>query len=122
MSNSKAIHTCWADVRLDRLRGSMQRRFVTTENLMIAQVHFKVGDEVERHSHVNEQITYVVDGALEFWLGDADDQHVIVRSGEVLSIPSQLPHRAIALSDTFELDIFNPPRRDWIEGTDAYLR
>jgi quercetin dioxygenase-like cupin family protein len=100
----------------------MQRRFITTDNLMLAQVHLRCGDVVPRHRHVNEQLTYVVDGVLEFWFGDADEQHVIVRAGEVVSIPSQLSHRAIALEDTFELDIFNPPRQDWIDGTDAYLR
>jgi quercetin dioxygenase-like cupin family protein len=122
MKNPMAVHTCWADVRLEPLRGSMQRRFITTDNLMLAQVHLRCGDVVPRHRHVNEQLTYVVDGVLEFWFGDADEQHVIVRAGEVVSIPSQLSHRAIALEDTFELDIFNPPRQDWIYGTDAYLR
>jgi quercetin dioxygenase-like cupin family protein len=122
MRDPKAVHTCWADVRLERLRGSMERRFITTDNLMLAQIHFKRADVVPRHRHVNEQVTYVVDGVLEFWFGDADEQHIIVRAGEVVSIPSQLSHRAVALEDTFELDIFNPPRQDWIDGTDAYLR
>lgn len=122
MSIPKAVHTCWADVRLERMRGSIDRRFIAADNLMLAQVHFKRGDVVPRHRHVNEQITYVVEGVLEFWFGDADEQHVIVRAGEVVSIPSELPHRAIALEDTFELDIFNPPRQDWIDGTDTYLR
>lgn len=75
-----------------------------------------------RHSHENEQITYILEGALKFWLGANGEQEVIVRSGEVLVIPSNLPHRALALEDTLDVDIFNPPRQDWLAGTDAYLR
>jgi quercetin dioxygenase-like cupin family protein len=90
--------------------------------MMIAHVYFKKGDDVPRHSHENEQITYVLDGALHFWLGADGERELIVRSGEVLVIPSYLPHRALALEDTLDVDVFNPPRQDWLTGTDAYLR
>ena len=80
------------------------------------------GDDVPRHSHDNEQITYILHGALQFWFGADDGREIIVRAGEVLVIPSNVPHRALALEDTLDVDIFNPPRQDWLAGTDAYLR
>jgi quercetin dioxygenase-like cupin family protein len=82
----------------------------------------KKGDEVPQHSHENEQITYILEGALHFWLGPHGDREVTVRAGEVLVIPSNLEHRAVALEETLDVDIFNPPRQDWLDGTDAYLR
>jgi quercetin dioxygenase-like cupin family protein len=111
-----------ANIELEKMRGSLTKRFVTSDQIMLAQVYFKKGDDVPRHSHFNEQFTYVVTGALEFWLGASDEQHEVVRAGEVLLIPANLMHRALALEDTFELDIFNPPRQDWIDKTDDYLR
>jgi len=77
---------------------------------------------VPRHQHENEQITYVLEGALRFRLGAEGAQQVDVRAGEVLTIPSNLPHSAEALEDTLDVDIFDPPRRDWLDGTDQYLR
>src|ERR1700730_15715062 len=79
-------------------------------------------DDVPRHSHENEQVTYVLKGALHFWLGAHDERELIVRAGEVLVIPSHLPHRALALEETLDVDVFCPPRQDWLAGTDAYLR
>jgi quercetin dioxygenase-like cupin family protein len=89
---------------------------------MIAHVRLKKGDEVPTHSHENEQITYILEGALHFWLGPQGDREVTVRAGEVLVIPSNLEHRAVALEETLDVDVFNPPRQDWLDGTDAYLR
>jgi quercetin dioxygenase-like cupin family protein len=77
---------------------------------------------VPRHQHANEQITYVLEGALRFRLGPAGDEQVDVRAGEVLTIPPDLPHSAEALEDTLDVDVFDPPRQDWLDGTDAYLR
>jgi quercetin dioxygenase-like cupin family protein len=82
----------------------------------------KKGVDVPRHSHENEQITYILEGALQFWLGANDERELIVRAGEVLVIPSNVPHRALALEDTLDMDVFNPPRQDWLDGTDAYIR
>ena len=75
-----------------------------------------------KHSHENEQITYILEGALQFWLGEDEARVVDVRAGEVLHIPSNLPHKAEALEDTLDVDIFSPPRQDWLDGSDAYLR
>jgi len=87
--------------------------------VMVARILMKKGSIVPLHSHMNEQITYVLDGALQFRL---DGREIVVRSGEVLCIPPNMPHEALALEDTVDLDIFNPPREDWINKTDSYLR
>ena len=118
----RAVLTRWDDIPLDRMRGSITRRFVTSNKMMIAQVSFAKGDDVPAHRHLNEQFVYVLTGALRFLLGEAQDEEIIVRSGEVILVPSNLLHSAAALEDTLELDIFCPPRADWLDGSDAYLR
>jgi quercetin dioxygenase-like cupin family protein len=115
-------HHRWSDLPAEPLKGTITRRLVTGERIMIAHVYFKKGDDVPRHFHENEQVTYILEGALQFWFGDADERELTVRAGEVIVIPSNLPHRALALEDTLDVDIFNPPRQDWLAGTDAYLR
>jgi len=112
----------WDDLPAEQLKGTITRRLVTSERMMIAHVYLRKGDDVPRHSHENEQITYILSGALQFWLGEKEEQEVTVRAGEVLVIPSNLPHRALALEDTLDVDVFCPPRQDWLAGTDAYLR
>ncbi len=106
----------------EQLNDHTERRMITGTNLMIGHVYFKKDGLVPKHSHHNEQITYILEGALKFLLGDAQDEEVIVRAGELLVIPPHLPHSAIALEDTLDVDIFNPPREDWLDGTDVYLR
>jgi quercetin dioxygenase-like cupin family protein len=119
---ASARHYRWADLTAEPLKGGITRRLITSERMMIAHVYFKKGDDVPRHSHENEQITYILEGALKFWLGANGDREITVRAGEVLVIPSNLPHRALALEDTLDVDVFNPPRQDWLDGSDAYLR
>jgi quercetin dioxygenase-like cupin family protein len=109
----------WNDIPLEDLNPLLQRQFVVGGDLMIARVLLKKGCVVPMHSHVNEQLTYIVEGALKFLI---DDKEIIVRAGEVLCIPPNMPHEAHALEDTVDVDVFNPPRQDWIEKTDAYLR
>jgi len=96
------------------------RQFVYGERAMLARVLLRKGAVVPEHSHENEQITYILDGALRFTMGNG--RVITVAAGEVLVIPSNMPHKAEALEDTVDLDIFTPPRADWIAGTDAYLR
>jgi len=117
-----AKHYRWAELPAEPMKGSITRRLITGERMMIAHVYLKKGDVVPQHSHENEQITYLLEGAMQFWLGDAGERELIVRGGEVLVIPSWLPHRALAIEDTLDVDVFNPPRQDWLDGTDAYLR
>jgi len=109
----------WNTVELENLNPLLQRQFVVGESVMLARVLLKKGCVVPLHSHHNEQVTYILEGALKFVL---KDREVTVRAGEVLCIPPNEPHEAIALEDTVDLDIFTPPREDWIAKTDAYLR
>jgi quercetin dioxygenase-like cupin family protein len=117
-----AQHYRWNDIPKEPMKGSITRQLITSQRMMIAHVLLKKGDEVPRHSHENEQITYILEGALHFWLGPKGDREVTVRAGEVLVIPSNLEHRAMALEDTLDVDVFNPPRQDWLDGSDSYLR
>jgi len=112
----------WDDIPLEKLTGDISRRLITGENMMIAHVYLDQGAVVPEHSHHNEQITYVLKGALKILLGKDQQTEVIVRAGEVLTIPPNLPHSAVALEDTLDVDVFNPPRQDWLDGSDAYLR
>ena len=112
----------WDDIPLEQLTGDISRRLITGENMMIAHVYLDKGAVVPEHRHHNEQITYVLKGALKFLLGEDQETEVIVRAGEVLTIPPNLPHSAVALEDTLDVDVFNPPRQDWLDGSDSYLR
>ena len=112
-------HIPWSSVAVEALNPLLGRHFVVGQNVMLARVLLKKGCIVPEHSHHNEQITYVLEGALKFWI---DGKEIVVNAGEVLTIPPNMPHRAEALADTVDLDIFNPPRADWIHKTDAYLR
>ena len=118
----KARHLPWNGVRLEQLPGAIERRFVHSDEVMIAQITIKRGDKVPAHRHDNEQWTYVLKGSLEFTFGDDQDEVVLVRENEIVHIPGGLLHSAVAPEDCFELDVFSPPRQDWIDGTDAYLR
>jgi len=119
---ARATFHRWDDLPKEKLNDLLDRRLVTGERLMLAHVYLKKGCVVPRHHHENEQVTYVLEGSLRFWLGEAPGEEKIVNAGEVLVIPSNLPHMAEALEDTLDLDVFCPPRQDWLDGTDAYLR
>jgi quercetin dioxygenase-like cupin family protein len=122
-STGELVHRYrWDDLPTEQLKKGLSRKLITGDRMMIAQVYFKSGEDVPRHSHDNEQLTYILSGALHFWFGANDEQEVTVRAGEVVVIPSNMPHRAVALEDTLDVDIFAPPRQDWLSGTDAYLR
>jgi quercetin dioxygenase-like cupin family protein len=118
-ASSKLQHIRLQDMPVEHLNPQIDRQFVSGDRSMLARIILRKGSIVPRHSHDNEQITYVLDGALKFVI---EGKELIVRSGEILVIPSNLPHTAEALEDTVDLDIFCPPREDWIRGTDAYLR
>ena len=113
-------HKAWDDIPQEMLTTNIGRRMVTGDQVMLAIIDLKEGAEVPSHSHHNEQITYVASGCLRFTMGD---QSVIdVRSGETLVIPPNVEHAAVALEDTVDIDVFSPPRADWLSGEDAYLR
>jgi quercetin dioxygenase-like cupin family protein len=109
----------WKSVELENLNPLLKRQFIVGEKVMISRVLLKKGCVVPMHSHHNEQITYILEGALKFKL---NGDEVVVGAGEVLCIPPNVPHEATALEDTVDLDIFTPPREDWIAKTDGYLR
>jgi quercetin dioxygenase-like cupin family protein len=120
---TKATLHRWESMPRERVTEKLDRRIITGGRMMITHVYLKKGCVVPRHRHENEQITYILDGALRFRLGEEGSiEQVDVHAGEVLCIPSNLPHSAEALEDTVDVDIFDPPRRDWLDGTDAYLR
>ena len=114
-----SIFTRWSDVEIEPLNPLIGRQFVVGTGVMVARVLLKKGAHVPLHSHHNEQVTYILEGALKFAL---EGKEVTVHAGEVLCIPPNVPHEAFALEDTVDLDIFNPPRQDWIDRDDAYLR
>jgi quercetin dioxygenase-like cupin family protein len=126
MSSSETTHDAPAlryvrlqDIPVEHLNPLLDRQIVSGERSMLARIILRAGCVVPLHSHDNEQITYVLEGALKFFI---QEREVIVRAGEILVIPPRVPHRAEALEDTVDLDIFCPPRADWISGTDLYLR
>lgn len=121
MSEKRVRHVRWDDMEVEPVTDVIGRRLLTGDRMMIAQVLLKKGAVVPMHSHDNEQITHIVEGALRFWIGDEDADPVDVRAGEVLHIPSNVPHKAEALEDTVDVDIFSPPRQDWLDGTDSYF-
>jgi len=115
-------HYSWDKLPIENVSPLLDRRLITGDQMMIAHVYLKKGCIVPKHSHMNEQITYILDGELKFWIGEDESQIVHVKAGEVLTIPSNVPHKAEALVDTLDVDVFNPPRQDWLDKTDSYLR
>ena len=109
----------WKNVEHEKLNDLIDREMVVGNKLMLARVFLKKGAHVPEHHHHNEQVTYILEGALKFAI---DGKEIVVRAGEVLCIPSNMPHEAWALEDTLDLDVFDPPREDWLNKTDGYLR
>ena len=122
VTNNEVRHIRWDDLPKEKLTNYLDRRIISGEKSMLTHVYMKKGCVVPMHSHENEQITYILSGALKFWVGSDEAVPVVVRTGEVLVLPSHVPHKAEALEDTLDVDIFSPPRRDWLDGTDDYLR
>ena len=122
MPERTVTHHRWKELPVEPLSDSLARRLITADRMMLAHVYMKKGCVVPRHSHENEQITYILEGGLRFWIGADESQVIDVMAGEVLHIPSHVQHKAEALEDTLDVDIFSPPRQDWLDKTDDYLR
>ena len=122
MEERHVTHYRWNDMPKEAVSDTLDRRLITGDRMMLAHVYLKKGCVVPRHSHENEQITYILEGGLRFWIGADESQVIEVKAGEVLHIPSGVPHKAEALEDTLDVDIFSPPRQDWLDKTDDYLR
>lgn len=115
-------HHVWDQMPKEKVSDTLSRRLITGERMMLAHVYLKKGCVVPKHKHENEQLTYILEGALKFFLGEDGKKTITVNAGEVLYIPSNVPHEAHAVEDTLDVDVFSPPRQDWINKTDAYLR
>lgn len=112
-------HIAWSAVEVEELNPLLGRQFVVGQNIMVARILLKKGCIVPEHSHQNEQVSYIMEGALKFGI---DGKEIVLAAGEVLTIPPNMPHSAEALEDSVSLDVFSPPRADWMDKTDAYLR
>lgn len=125
MSDSLVRHEKWDAIPREAVTDDIARKLFTGERMMLAHVFLDKGSIVPKHSHENEQLTWILEGALKFFIGDEGSEgyeEMVVSAGEVLYIPSHVPHRAEALEDTFDVDVFNPPRQDWLDGTDSYFQ
>lgn len=121
MSQPVVTRHRWGDIPREPVTDAISRQVVNGEQAMIAHIHLDRGAVVPEHSHHNEQFSYVLEGSLRFWVGE-DAEAVDVGAGEVLHLPSNVPHKVEALEDALSLDIFSPPRQDWLDGTDDYFR
>ena len=119
MNKSACKYIPWSQVERELLNPLIDREMVVGQKVMLARVLMKKGAHVPLHQHHNEQVTYVLEGALKFAI---DGQEIVVHAGEVLCIPPNMPHEAWALEETVDLDVFHPPREDWLNKTDDYLR
>jgi quercetin dioxygenase-like cupin family protein len=112
----------WEQMPKESVSAMLDRRLITGDRMMLAHVYLKKGCIVPRHQHENEQLTYILEGVLRFWIGEDEKQQIDVHAGEVLHIPSNVWHKAEALADTLDVDVFSPPRQDWLDKSDSYLR
>lgn len=109
----------WDSLPVEKMTETVSRQVVHTDTMTLARLALRKGAMVPRHSHPNEQVSTIESGRLRFVF---DDGETVVSAGESLQIPGGVPHAAEALEDSVALDLFSPPRADWIRGDDAYLR
>jgi quercetin dioxygenase-like cupin family protein len=121
MDSRTVRHERWDDVPREKVTDKLDRKLITGDSMMLAHVFLQKGAVVPRHSHHNEQFTYIIEGALRFRIGENGEEEIVVKAGEVLHIPSNVFHEAEALEDTLDMDIFSPPRQDWLDHTDTYF-
>ncbi len=113
----------WEEIERETVTNGIARQLFTGKRMMLAHVHLDKGAVVPTHSHENEQLTWIVRGSMKFWMGEGDEiKGLLLSAGDVLYIPSNVPHKAEALEDTLDVDIFSPPRQDWLDGTDTYFQ
>lgn len=100
MTASDSTLHCWSDLPLEKVTAMVSRKVVAGERQTLIQAYLKRGTHVPLHIHEAEQMLYVLKGALRCRVAERD---VTVRDGEVLHVPSGMPHQAEAVEDTFEL-------------------
>lgn len=116
---SDLAKSSWNTIEMEKLTDDLSRQMISGQSATVSQLFLKQGATVPRHSHVNEQYSWIVSGSLKFIF---DDKEVMLGAGDILVIPANMPHGAVALEDTLDVDIFAPRREDWIRKDDAYLR
>jgi quercetin dioxygenase-like cupin family protein len=112
----------WNEVSQEQVNPKMKRKFIYGEKMMVAKMEFEDGFTVPWHQHENEQITEVIEGTLRFWFDNNEDQHIDLHAGDSIIIPGNRPHKALMIGRVIETDTFAPPRQDWINSSDDYLR
>ncbi len=112
----------WDTIPVEKVTDKMERQLVYGDKVMVAKMKFKDGFLVPLHKHVHEQVTNVLSGTIRFWFGENKDETVDLNAGDVIVIPSNLPHEALMIGDVEEIDTWAPIREDWLDGTDTYLR
>lgn len=117
--SNKVRHVRWSELPAESLNPLFDRQYVVGNEVMVARILLKRGCTVPEHSHRHEQISHILSGTLRFIV---DGSEIMVRAGELLLIPPHVPHAAVALEDSIAIDTFSPPREDWINKTDQYLR
>jgi len=122
MADANVTWHRWDEMEKESVTDVISRRIINGDRMMLTHVYLQKGAIVPQHSHENEQFTYILEGALRFWLGEDGSDVRDVRAGEVLHIPSNILHKAEALEDTLDVDVFSPPRQDWLDKTDDYFR
>jgi quercetin dioxygenase-like cupin family protein len=109
----------WEKVKTEVLNDKISRKVISGEKMTMAQIFIAKDGEVPVHHHENEQFSSVLAGTLRF---EFEGREIVARPGDVLHIPSNVPHRVVALEDSLALDVFSPIRADWLSGQDDYLR
>lgn len=112
----------WNELPAEQVTPDMTRKMIYGEKVMIAKMTFKDGFIVPWHSHDNEQLSEVISGTIRFWFNNNEEEHIDVHAGESLVIPGNVPHKALIIGEVVATDTFSPPRKDWIDGTDDYLK
>jgi quercetin dioxygenase-like cupin family protein len=118
-SQSELKHVRWEDIPVESVNSLFDRQLVVGDQIMVARILLKKGCVVPMHNHVNEQVSHAQSGSIQFTI---DGREIILRAGEFLCIPPHMPHSAVALEDFVGIDIFTPPRADWLNKSDQYLR
>jgi quercetin dioxygenase-like cupin family protein len=118
MPASTVVQHRWTDIAAEQINPAISRQYITGDRVTIARFELKRGGVVPRHAHENEQVSVVLSGALRFKI---DGRDIIVRAGEVMQIPGNVPHEVEVLEDTLVMDVFSPIRQDWIDKTDNYF-
>ena len=110
----------WDKIAIEKVTDKIRRQLATGKNEMMARVLLDKGAVVPTHSHESEQITYIQEGPMHLWIGEPPEE-VVLKAGQFVVIPPNVPHRAEVLEDTVDIDIFSPIRQDWLDGTDTYF-